>query len=91
MQNDVYSNPQKIGGKYAVAISNGIVYLTFDVRDFDFVNVGMHISPIDMKGGERCQGMFFPNNDSGTVPKMQINLYDGKVSPGLEGLSLIHI
>ena len=57
LQNNVYTNPQKIGGQYAIAFRTWDIYLTFDAKGFNFVNVGMHVSPIDMKGDGRCQGM----------------------------------
>lgn len=89
LQNSVYTNPQKIGGKYAVAISTGEIYLTFDAKGFNFVNVGMHISPTDMKGDGNCHGYLLPKNDSGTVPKIQVALYNGKMVPGYEGTSWV--
>ena len=52
---------------------------------FDVINIGMHVSPTDMKGDGDCARNLLPKHDSGTVPKIQVILYNGKAPPTQAG------
>jgi hypothetical protein len=69
---NLYTDPSGIGGRYALGmltnVQNDMLALTFDAMGRDFVNVGFHLSAIDVSG---CGGPFGVNN-----PIMQVSLYD---------------
>lgn len=73
-----YSDPAGIGGNYALgmlaSVQNDKLRLTFDVGSFNFLNVQMDISSIDLDG---VGGPFVPVE--GAVPEFKLTLFD---SPG---------
>jgi hypothetical protein len=73
-----YSDPSGIGGNYAIGMLSGVqndkLRLTFNVGSFDFFNLRMDISSIDLDG---VGGPFGPVG--GAVPEFRLTLFD---SPG---------
>ncbi len=73
-----YSDPAGIGGNYTAGMLSSVqpdlLWLTFDVGEFDFLNLRMDISSIDLDG---VGGPFGP--PEGSVPEFQLTLLD---SPG---------
>lgn len=71
----IYSNPQDIGDGFSIGMlstaQDDLLALTFDRQGLPFLNVGMHISSIDIAG---CGGPF-----GVAAPVMKVSLLD---SPG---------
>lgn len=70
-----YSDPSGIGGNYALGLlsdtQNDLLGLSFDVQDFTFLNLRLHISSIDLSV---FGGPFVP--ESGAAPEFEFTLYD---------------
>ena len=72
-----YSDPQKIGGNYALGMLSGLnsendlLGLSFNLQGFNFLNFRLDISSIDL---DRFSGPF--NAASGSVPLFDIVLFD---------------
>lgn len=70
-----YDDPSGIGGNYALGMLEGeqddLLALSFDVQEFDFLNLQMDISSIDLSS---WGGPFIP--PGGEAPKFRYTLYD---------------
>ncbi|MDX2038317.1 MAG: PEP-CTERM sorting domain-containing protein [Isosphaeraceae bacterium] len=71
-----YSDPQAIGGKYALGLlstrQDDLLGLSFNLQGNDFLNFRLNISSIDL---DRFGGSFNPANGS-AVPVFEIKLFD---------------
>jgi hypothetical protein len=69
-----YSDPSAVGGSYALGmlsnVQNDLLGLSFDVGDYNFLNVSLNISSIDLSvfGGPFVQ--------TGEIPVFEFTLYD---------------
>lgn len=70
-----FSDPSGTGGAYALGMlssaQNDLVSAVFDVQSFDFLNLNIDISAIDL---DCCGGAFNPT--ASLVPKFEFRLYD---------------
>lgn len=86
-----YSDPSGIGGNFAIGMlsdaQNDLTSLIFDVGAFDFLNVGVDVSSIDL---DRFGGPFIPAG--GTAPTFRFTLFDNPSgAPGLGGGTVLDV